>query len=127
MMNATKKQPEITRHSRLFSRGPIDGRSRSGRYLARCRAELRRHLGSEPSPVQLALTERIAMLQLRLMMLDERVATGAALSATEEKSYASLNSALARMMRELGIKAAAPKALTARQLMGLDPMPGVAA
>jgi hypothetical protein len=109
MISKAEKRREITRHSRLFTHGPIDGRSRSGRYLARCREELHRHLGDNPSPVQQALVERIAMIQLRLMLLDEKAASGASLTGSEERAYTSLSSALARMVRSLGMKAAAAR------------------
>jgi hypothetical protein len=70
---------------------------------------LRRHLGDNPSPVQLAIIERVAMLQLRLVLLDKKAADGVVLTPSEEGSYASLNSALVRAMRALGLKAAAPR------------------
>lgn len=92
----------------MFTRGPVDGRSRSGRYLGRCRQELLRHLGDDPSPVQRALVERIARMQLQLSLLDERAATGAELSAAEHRAYVSLTSATIRAMRALGLKGAAP-------------------
>jgi hypothetical protein len=99
---------EIVRDSRLFTRGCVDGRSRHGRYLSRCRAELLRHVGADASPVMLALVDRVAMVRLRLALLDERAAAGQALSATEERSYVALSGSLARLLARLGPPAAAP-------------------
>jgi hypothetical protein len=39
---------KITPNSRLLRRGRVDGRSREGRFLAACKAELAAHLGGEP-------------------------------------------------------------------------------
>jgi hypothetical protein len=97
-----KRSGELTRHSRLFARGPVDGRSTEGRYLQRVRLELARQFGGNPSPIQNAMIERIAALRLRLIVLDEKAARGDVLSFEEERAYVSLSSSIVRALRELG-------------------------
>lgn len=114
-MKMVETHPQVMRNSRLFTRGPIDGRSREGRYLGRIRQELVRHLGGNPSPVERQIIDRVAMLQLKLAQLDEK-ATSGGLSEFELRAYTSLSSGLHRSLRALGIKGAPAKAPTLAEI-----------
>jgi hypothetical protein len=115
-------QPKVARkhgrlgpHSRFLSRGSLDRRSREGRFLAACRAELAAHLGGTPSTTQKVLIERCAWLRLYLALLDEeRIAKGAGL--TDHDQYLAYSNALVRAMRELGVKGVAEKPSLAAHL-----------
>jgi hypothetical protein len=39
-----QKHPNLTPHSRMLRRGLLDGRSREGKFLAACKAELGAHV-----------------------------------------------------------------------------------
>ena len=117
-----EKSGQVTRHSRLFT-SPVDGRSREGRFLGRWRIELKHHLGRDPSPVEAEIIDRIAWQKLHLARLDAKASSGASLSGEEIRLYTSLTSGIVRAMKSLGLRPAAPAQVTARQIMGLDPMP----
>jgi hypothetical protein len=101
----------------------LDGRTRQSRRLGQMRREMSRHLDRQPSPVEAEIIDRIVWQKLHLARLDAKAAGGAQLSGDEIRLYTSLTSGIMRAMRALGLKAAAAPQLTARQLMGLDPMP----
>lgn len=112
MARRSKSLPPLTPHSRLLARGCIDGRSREGRYLAACRAELAQHVGGNPSPAERVLIDRLAWLQLHVLLIDEQVAGGKPMSDHDRKSYLAFSNAISRGMRALGLKAAAPRVPT---------------
>ncbi len=92
----------------MLRRGPVSGRSTEGRFLAVSRAELIAHLGGTPSTAQLVLIDRIGFLRLRLAKLDERLVREGDLSESDAKAYLGWNNALARTVRQLGLKATKP-------------------
>lgn len=98
---------KITPHSRLLARGCIDGRSREGRFLAACRAELASHVGGSPSPAERVLIDRLAWLQLHVLLIDERVSGGHPMSGHDQRAYLAFSNAISRGMRTFGLKAAA--------------------
>ncbi len=67
-------------HSRMFSRGSlgsdIDGRSREGKFIRKCEAELAQHIGGEPNFAQRLLIRRAARAMLRLELLDSKMGSG---------------------------------------------------
>jgi hypothetical protein len=96
-----------------------DGRTREARLLRETRARLVAHVGGSPSATQLAQIDRAAWLTLRLAQFDTLRARG---EAADDVLYLAWSNSLSRIMQRLGAPAAAPK-LTARQVMGLDPLP----
>jgi hypothetical protein len=81
-----------------------DGRSREARMLNRCRNVYAEYLGGwdKLSPPQQALIERIAMLQLRVAKLDEKMLTGQ-FTDFDTKQYLAWSNSLVRAMREVGL------------------------
>jgi hypothetical protein len=108
-----QNHPPLTPHSRLLARGCVDGRSREGRYLAACRAELVPHVGGNPSATQRVTIDRVAWLRLHVMLLDEKVAGGKALTEHDRRTYCAFSNSLVRAMRELGMAPAAARPLDA--------------
>jgi hypothetical protein len=108
--NVTEHQRKIGPHSRLLRRGSIDGRSREGRFLAACRAELAQHLGGAPSRAEAVLIDRVAWLRLHIALIDERAAGGTAMSAHDQRAYLAFSNAVVRATRQLGLKGAAEPA-----------------
>ncbi len=95
---------KIGPHSRWLRRGSIDGRSREGRFLAACRAELTAHVGGAPSKAEQVLIDRIAWLRLHLALIDERAAGGNAMSAHDQRAYLAFSNAVVRGTRQLGLR-----------------------
>jgi len=98
-------------HSRLLRRGAVDGRSREGRFLAAARAQLFRHLGGNPTIAQRILVERLAWLQLHVVLFDERIANGGQFTDCDRREYLAFSNSVLRGMREIGLEptaAAAP-------------------
>jgi len=82
----------------------IDGRSREGRFLLKCEAELTRQVG-EPSFTQRMLIRRLSRAMLRLELLDEKMSSGE-LSAHDARTFGGLSNAVRLLARELNVKAA---------------------
>ncbi|MGH2506093.1 MAG: hypothetical protein ACRDHZ_01520 [Ktedonobacteraceae bacterium] len=59
-----------------YGRRIVDGRSHEGRFLRAARHALIRQLGGNVTPAQATMVERIAWLQLRCSMLDEKIVSG---------------------------------------------------
>jgi hypothetical protein len=114
-----KNGRQIPPGCRLTTAGKIDGRTKEAVLLRRVRRDLTAHVGGNPTATQRALIERAATISLQLARLDTDLAAG---TPIDEERYLSWSNSLARILARLGPAAALPK-LTARQLMGLDPMP----
>jgi hypothetical protein len=71
-----------------------DMRSREGRLLKQMRRELIRHCGGRVTPVQRALIERAAMLQLRCAALDRKI-LDETFSEYDAKTYLAFSNSLA--------------------------------
>ena len=111
-MNAVSPQRKLRRlgtESRVFKRGAvgdsIDGRSREGRFLLKCEAELTRQVGGAPSFTQRLLIRRLARAALRLELIDEKSISGP-LSAHDGRTFSALSNVVRLTARELGLKAA---------------------
>ena len=67
-------------HCRALRRGvigdAIDGRSREGKFLRKCEAELVAQVGGQPSFAQRLLIRRIARAMLKLELFDAKMAGG---------------------------------------------------
>lgn len=102
-----------------YSRAPalstIDMRSKEGRVLRNVRGELTAHVGS-PSATQRILIERAAVLSLQIAMLDAKHANGG-LTPHDQREYLAWTNALTRLMRHLGQKGVAERALTPREVL----------
>lgn len=108
-MRRRETRPKMSPRSRLLTHGCVDGRSREGRYLRACRAELAAHVGGEPSRAQAVLIDRIAWLRLHVVLFDEKIAAGETLSLHDGRMYMSFSNGIVRAMRELGLQPAAAK------------------
>lgn len=96
-------------YSRPGSLGKLDGRSREARLMTAVRADLIAHLGGSPSPVELRLIDRAALLSLHIALFDRRaLASGAPLSERDSRAYLAYSNSLTRLLARLGIKGAAP-------------------
>jgi hypothetical protein len=83
----------------------IDGRSREGKFLRKCEAELIAQVGGKPSFAQRLLIRRIARAMLKLEMFDAKM-TGGNWTDHDARTYGGLSNSLRLMLRELGLKAA---------------------
>ena len=109
-MNAS---PSNTRavgpHCRALTRGSLgdefDGRSREGKFLRKCEAELTAQVGGSPSFGQKLLIRRIARNTLRLEAFDAKLEAGS-WTSHDARTYGGLSNSLRLMLKELGLKAA---------------------
>jgi hypothetical protein len=121
-----KDRPKITPHSRILRRGCIDGRSREGRFLAACRAELAAHVGGAPTRAEAVVIDRVAWLRLHLVLIDERAAGGKPMSAHDQRAYLAFSNAVVRAMQKLGLKGAAEQSPSFREYWTRPREPGEA-
>lgn len=103
-------------YSRPAALRKLDGRTREAKLLHRTRAELTAHVGGSPSATQRALIERAVSLTLQIAMLDAKHATGG-FTAHDAREYLAWTNALTRLMRHLGQKGVAERALTPREVL----------
>jgi hypothetical protein len=96
-------------HSKLLERGSLDGRSREGRFLRHCEAELAKHVGGKPSIAQRLLISRLARVALRLELFDEKIAAGT-LTDHDARVYGALHNSFRLLLREIGMRGAAARA-----------------
>lgn len=103
-----------------YSRPPalaaLDMRSREGLLLRRVRAELTAHVGN-PSATQRIMIERAAVLSLQIAMLDAKHSSGPGLTPHDQREYLAWVNSLTRLMRQLGQKGVAERALTPREVL----------
>jgi hypothetical protein len=117
--DTTMKSRGLGPHSRRHRLGFLDGRTFEARLHRKFRTELIAHVGGAPSIAQAAIIERAAWVQLRLAMMDSKVATG---DFTEQDShvYLSWANTLGRLLSRLGLEPAAAKAPTLADLFPND-------
>ena len=108
-------------HSRMFARGSVegwDGRSREGKFLRKCEAELIAQIGGDPTWAQLMLIRRCSRSLLQLEMFDARISAGE-INECNSRMMGGIQNALRLALKELGIKAAPkPKVGLAEYLAG---------
>jgi len=111
--------PKYGAYSKEIVLARPDGRTKAARLLHQMREALFLHLGGETklTPIQRAVVERAAMLQLRCAMLDEKVLDGS-FSDYDAKSYLAFSNSLTRTLALLGLDPAVaqPKAPTLADL-----------
>jgi hypothetical protein len=114
-MDTTISSPTIRRvgpHCRALRRGvigdDIDGRSREGKFLRKCEAELVAQVGGNPAFATRLLIRRIGRAMLKLELFDAKMTAGT-WTDHDARTYGRLSNALRLMLRELGLKAAPPK------------------
>ncbi len=117
--DTTMKSRGLGPHSRRHRLGFLDGRTFEARLHRKFRAELIAHIGGAPSIAQAAIIERAAWVQLRLAMMDSKVASG---DFTEQDShvYLAWANTLGRLLARLGLQPAAAKAPTLVDLFPND-------
>jgi hypothetical protein len=102
-----QKRRAVGPYSRPRAIATIDGRTREGRFIRDVRSDLLSHVGGRPSVTQAALIERAVMLSLHVAMMDAKAASGRVLSEHDSRTYLAWSNALARTLRQLGLKGAA--------------------
>ncbi|HWE72963.1 MAG TPA: hypothetical protein VG328_07375 [Stellaceae bacterium] len=113
---------ELGPHSRLFGRGVIgdlNGNSREAKYLRSVEKAILDHLGgAERATIpQKLYAGRLAKIALRLELFDQKLIEEGQLTDFDNKVYASLHSAFRLMVRDLGLKAAAPKLTSLSEML----------
>lgn len=107
----SKNMKRIGPYSNPDRLAKLDGRRREARQIREAIADLTRHVGGRPSPVQRRLIERAAVLALRLALMDAKSPDGS-LSEKDAREYLCWNNSYVRTLRQLGLKGAAPAAPT---------------
>jgi hypothetical protein len=117
---SSSDSPPLGPHCRALRRGvigdAIDGRSREGKFLRKCAAELLAQIGGEPSFAQRLLIRRIARAMLKLEMFDAKM-SGGNWTNHDARTYGGLSNALRLMLREFGLKAKPGPKLTVAQYL----------
>lgn len=99
-------------YSRTLRRGAIgaslDGRSTTGRFVRDLEAQLVAHVGGAPTITQKLLIGRIVTTTVQLAALDEKLASGSNWTDCDTRTHAALVNRQRLLLRELGMKPAAP-------------------
>ncbi|GAN81464.1 hypothetical protein [Acidocella aminolytica] len=101
--------PKIGPHSSAVALAKLDGRTKEARRLKEIRTELCEHLGGTPSSTQTILIDRVAILLLRLEIMDAKALDGTPMTDHDQRAYLAWANALSRMLRHLGLKGQAGK------------------
>jgi hypothetical protein len=99
------KSRNIGPYSRRHRLGYIDRRTHEGKLLEEFRADLVEHCGGAPNTIQSVLIERAARMQLRLAMMDSKVAAGD-LHEHDSRVYLAWANTLRRTLVALGVQSA---------------------
>lgn len=97
-------------HSRPDKLAIVDGRRAEAKLMRRVRDDLSKHVGGSPSATQKILIERAATLTLRLHLMDRQALQDGAMSEKNGREYLCWANSLTRLLRQLGMDAAAPPA-----------------
>jgi hypothetical protein len=107
---------ETAGRKRRDRRPTLDGRTREAALKRRVSENLLRHLG-EASAVQRQLVDRAAMLTVHIELFDRRALASGGLDQGDAREYLDLNNSLVRILRQLGLKGAAPKVTSLAELI----------
>jgi len=104
----TRKPPRGSKASgsTLLRRGVLaamGGNTTWAKYVKAVEAELLSQLRS-PSPAERLLVARAAMLQLHLLMIDEKAIAAGGMSTADRENYLSFHANYTRTLRAIGIK-----------------------
>jgi hypothetical protein len=105
--NGERRARRLSPHSRPSRIAVLDRRSCEFKRLQVIRDGLLEHLGGHASPVQLALVERAATLTLHIETIDRKAFANGGLDEKSSRVYLGYTNSLSRLLRTLGIKAAA--------------------
>jgi hypothetical protein len=93
------RKPAASKKATKKATPPGDG---VAEMLAAMRVDLVEYVGRSPTPLQKLVIERACWTNLHLKMLDEKVANGATLAASDRQAYLSLSGALLQSLAALG-------------------------
>jgi hypothetical protein len=85
----------------------VDARTKEGRLLRDARKTLLEHLGPNPTAIQKALVERAAWLELKIALLDAKIASRTD-TTFDSNVYLAWVGALRRLYQTLGLEHPAP-------------------
>ncbi|HQT89610.1 MAG TPA: hypothetical protein PK677_13845 [Acidiphilium sp.] len=98
--------------------------TRLGYLYTALRAELVKHIGGAPNAAQRALIDRIAMVQVRMAIMDEKMFRDGDLSEHAGREYLAWANSMSRMLQALGLDGApAPQPTLADYLASKSPKP----
>src|SRR6267378_3329243 len=86
----------------------VDMRTRHGRLLKQTRAALLEHVGPHSTVAQRSMCERIAFLELRCALFDQKLISGE-FTGNDANTYYALVGAMRRCYSAIGLERAAPK------------------
>ncbi len=109
MAGSMRLKRRVGIYSREGALAAIDGRSREAAYLKRLKAELVAHLGGQVTAPQALAIKRLCMTALRLEQFDAKIIEGGTLTEHDARVYGALHNSFRLLLRELGVKSAAPK------------------
>lgn len=117
MPDGTATARPIGPYSKPLALAKLDGRTRESRLMCETRRALVAHVGGRPSVTQAMQIERAVQLTLRVAMMDQKFAETGAQTEHDTRTYLAWSANLARVLRDLGMKAApAPKRSIAEYL-----------
>lgn len=99
-------------YSRPVRVAGVTTRTAEGRLIRDVRRDLIEHIGGAPSPAQRLLIERAVMLTVQLARMDGKSLKEGAMSEHASREYLAWSNTLTRLLRQLGLKGAPPKART---------------
>lgn len=103
---------QIGPHSRPSKLAVIDGRRAEAKRMKQLRAELETHIGETVSTTQKMLIDRVAMLTLRMELMDARALKSGDMTERSAREYLGWNNSVARMLKTLGLDGRPAKAKT---------------
>ncbi len=98
------KVRHIGPYSRPDSLAKLDRRTREWRYIQGVVAQLTKHVGGNPSPVQAALIQRAAWLSIRVAVFDKKFARTSTMSERDSNTYIAWSNCLTRTLTKIGLK-----------------------
>lgn len=105
--NSRNPTPRVGPYSRILQNGAgegIDGRTRDGKFIRRCEAELLAQIEGDPSFTQRLLVRRVAKMMFVAERLDEKLTGADNWTPHDCRTFGALNTAIARALRDLGLK-----------------------
>lgn len=105
--NSRNPTPRVGPYSRILQNGAgegIDGRTRDGKFIRRCEAELLAQIEGDPSFTQRLLVRRVAKMMFVAERLDEKLTGADNWTPHDARTFGALNTAIARALRDLGLK-----------------------